>query len=139
MTIITLIAILIVLIFVISLIILTTSNNVYKSEEVDDSENQPILECKKKTPHVVFEEKVTCPKSKKIEEKPSCPNLDDYIHRSVLKSNMYLRSNPYYLKSKTVDCPKCPECPKSPKKSSYDYSNIDIQGWVPALSSECEM
>lgn len=66
----------------------------------------------------------------------SCPNLDDYVHRSELVPEYTFRINPYYVKQiekidKTVYKNGTCNCDEKPNMYEYD--------WIPVLDSECRV
>ena len=82
----------------------------------------------------------------KVNEVHTCPNLNDYVHKSELRENAVLHKNPYILRVGPKINPQvnrvlgtnlasntCPECPKCPKSGMYK-ENME---WVPIVKSEC--
>lgn len=84
-------------------------------------------------------------------ESSACPNLDNYVHRSQLKPQTFIRNNPYYVSNK-IKSGKYPECPKCPNtlspfriNSMYETDrNIPenkaiTDVWIPAVGPNCDM
>ena len=84
-------------------------------------------------------------------ESSACPNLDNYVHRSQLKPQTFIRNNPYYVSNK-IKSGKYPECPKCPNtlspfriNSMYETDRkipenkaiTDV--WIPAVGPNCDM
>lgn len=73
------------------------------------------------------------PEPEPVKETEACPNLDDYVHRSELKPNVSIRSNPYYFEK------KCKTCKKSKNRNyqsiyhhdGYEYDNVKMDEWIP--------
>jgi hypothetical protein len=69
------------------------------------------------------------------------PNLDNYIHRSELKPNITLRSNPYYFENKCRTCKKKRDGLSSiyhpyDSDDDYEYGNVKLDEWIPVEENE---
>ena len=79
----------------------------------------------------------------KQQEEPkceTCPNLDEYIHRSELVPNLSFRVNPYFVKGKPKkNSKKIAKLKKKLDENSKACRKTDgyQYDWIPVLESEC--
>mgnify|MGYP001181715649 FL=1 len=70
----------------------------------------------------------------------TCPNLDEYIHRSELVPNLSFRVNPYFVKGKPKkNLKKIKKLKKRLEEKSNACRKTDgyQYDWIPVLESEC--
>jgi len=133
------------------------------SEPIDSSgEQSPIppssnIRFYEQDPIILRKERIDSSDNNILSDSPetsACPNLDNYVHRSQLKPQTFIRNNPYYVsnKSNSIKSGKYPECPKCPTtlnphriNSMYETDRNIPQNkaitdvWIPAIGPNCDM